>query len=167
MHRPFRMSNHESIAQSLRPPGRIAGIDFGTVRLGIALSDPWRKLASPIASYTRGNLTQDEKYLKALALQESVALFVVGLPVHLDGRESQKSQEARQFGGWLGGVTGVPVEFFDERFTTSQAQAALAEAHFTSKRRRKRVDMVAAQMILAAYLESGSGGQQTPGPLDD
>ena len=89
-------------------------------------------------------------------------LWVVGLPVHLDGRESAKSREARSFGQWLGQVTGVPVEFFDERFTTSEAEQLLLGAGLTGKRRKRRSDMVAAQIMLGAYLESRTKGLQSP-----
>jgi putative holliday junction resolvase len=152
---------------SNRPPGRIAGIDYGTVRLGIALCDPRRTLASPLESYTRRGAVQDAARLRKLVAEEGVTLFVVGLPVHLDGRESPKSREARQFGQWLAEVTGVPVEFFDERFSSSQADQLLNAAELTSKRRKKRIDMVAAQIILSAYLESTTKGRDAPGPLDD
>jgi len=105
--------------------------------------------------------------MQRLAADEGIVLFVVGLPVHLDGRESQKSREAREFGQWLEHVTGVPVNFFDERFTTSEAEGLLLGAGMTRKRRRNRRDMLAAQILLAAYLEGRGGGPQPPGPLDD
>jgi len=147
-------------------PGRIAGIDFGTVRIGIALSDPNRTIASPHENYTRRGPDEDARRFVRLVAEERVVLFVVGLPVHLDGQESHKSVEARQFGQWLGETTGVAVKFFDERFTTSQAEESLTAAKMTRKRRKKRMDMVAAQIMLAAYLESGDRGKLPPGPLD-
>ena len=145
--------------------GRIAGIDFGTVRIGISISDPGRTIASPLETYTRRGPQQDAQRMRRLVAEDGVTLFVVGLPVYLDGRESPKSQEARQFGAWLGEITGVPVEFFDERFTSREAEQLLLGADLTSKRRRKRIDMLAAQSMLAAYLESGSKGAQAS-PLD-
>ena len=150
-----------------RETGRIAAIDFGTVRIGIALSDPQRTIASPYENYARRGLEQDARRFERLAAEEKIVLFVVGLPVHLDGRESQKSQEARQFGRWLAEVTGVPVEFFDERFTSSEAEGFLLEAGMTKKRRKRRKDMLAAQILLTAYLESRTKGQEPPRPLDD
>ena len=105
--------------------------------------------------------------MKRLVEEEGVILFVVGLPVHLDGRESQKSREARQFGQWLTQVTSIPVEFFDERFTTSQAHEILSVGQMKGKRRKERVDMLAAQIILSSYLESSGKACQEPGPLDD
>ena len=146
---------------------RIAAIDYGTVRLGIAISNPQQTIACPLENYTRCGREQDALRLKRLVAEESVALFVVGLPVHLSGQESQKSREARQFGQWLQQVTGVQVEFFDERFTTSQAHEILAEAQMKGKRRKERVDMLAAQIILSAYLESNTKGSQEPRALDD
>jgi len=102
-----------------------------------------------------------------LVAEEGATLFVVGLPVHLDGRESEKSVEARRFGAWLADVTGVGVVYFDERFTTVQAEQALLDARMTSKRRKKRLDMLSAQIMLSAYLESEASAQRDPGPLDD
>ena len=154
-------------AQASAEPGRVVGIDFGTVRIGIAISDPGRTLASPYENYTRRGEQQDRQRFARLAAEEDVKLFVVGLPIHLDGGESRKSMEARQFGQWLAEVTGVKVEFFDERFTTSQAEQFLSDANLTSKRRKRRLDMVAAQIILSSYLEAGSHRGDDPGALDD
>jgi len=151
---------------SNKPPGRVAGIDFGTVRIGIALSDPERIIASPSENYTRRGEKQDAKRMRQLVEEDNVVLFVVGLPVHLDGRESQKSTEARQFGDWLTEVTGVPVEYFDERFTSTEAERYLLDARMTNKSRKKRLDMIAAQIMLSAYLESRSAGHSDPGHCD-
>jgi putative holliday junction resolvase len=137
----------------MESPGRIAGIDYGTVRIGIAISDSRRTLASPLENYNRRDLRQDAERFRRLVAEEDVRLFVVGLPVHLDGRESAKSREARQFGQWLTEVTGITVELFDERFSTAEAHALLDEGQFHGRRRKRRLDMLAAQVMLAAYLE--------------
>jgi putative holliday junction resolvase len=144
-------------------PGRVAGIDYGSVRIGIALSDPDRRIASPMENYTRRGEEQDARRFRRLAADEGVALFVVGLPLHLDDGESPKSQEARRFGRWLADATGVAVEFFDERFTSREAEEILLSADVTRKRRRRRRDMLAAQIMLRAYLEDkGSGMGHDP-----
>ena len=145
----------------------MAGIDFGTVRIGVAIADLGAGIATPFETYARRDQPSDAIYFQRLASDEAITRFVVGLPVHLDGRESQKSAEARQFGAWLAEVTGVPVDFFDERFTTAEAEAHLEAAGLTKKRRKARLDMVAAQMMLTAYLESGGKGQDEPGSIDD
>jgi putative Holliday junction resolvase len=150
-----------------RAVGRVAGIDYGTVRVGIALSDPGRSIASPYENYTRRGAEQDAARFRRLVEEEGITLFVVGLPVHLDGGESQKSVEARAFGQWLGEVTGVPVEFFDERFTSIEAEESLLSADLSRKKRKRRRDMLAAQIMLAAYLESRDQGAVEPRGLDD
>ena len=148
-------------------PGRIAGIDFGTVRIGIAVSDARQSIASPYENYTRRGPEGDAKRFEQLVKEEEIRLFVVGLPIHGDGRESKKSQEARRFGKWLGEKTGVPVEFFDERYTSVEAEQHLLSAELSSKRRKARLDMLAAQILLQAYLESKSRGQTRPLGLDE
>ncbi len=145
--------------------GRLAGIDYGTVRIGIALTDARRTLASPCENYTRRGPAADAQYFRSFATQEKIVGFVVGLPVHLDGRASQKSREARQFGEWLAATTGLPVAYFDERFTTAEADQYLGAAKLTKKQRQARRDKLAAQIMLAAYLESPSAGE--PQGLED
>lgn len=145
---------------------RLAGIDYGTVRIGIAVADERVGIASPYENYNRRGPELDAKYFKKLAAEEGIGRFVVGLPVHLSGEESQKSYEARQFGAWLIEQTGVPVDFFDERFTSLEAEQILGAAQLTKKKRKARLDMLAAQIMLSAYLES-RGGDGEPGALED
>ncbi len=147
--------------------GRIAGIDYGTKRVGIAITDRRRTLASPLENYTRQGSEADARRFQRLVAEEDVCLFVVGLPVHLSGAESQKSREARQFGDWLTKVTQIPVDYFDERFSSSEAEQHLMAAQLTKKNRKSRLDMLAAQILLSAYLESKEKGRSDPLPLDD
>jgi putative Holliday junction resolvase len=145
--------------------GRLAGIDYGTVRIGVSVSDPSQSLASPLENYTRRSPELDARWLQKLAAEERIVGFVVGLPVHTTGLESQKSTEARKFAAWITELTGLPVELFDERYTSVHAEQLLLEAGFTKKRRKERLDKLAAQILLTAYLES-SRNQQPPGSLD-
>lgn len=145
--------------------GRLLGVDYGSVRIGLAISDPERRLASPLAVYERRGQERDAEYFRALATVEEVAVFVVGLPVHLDGREGQKAIEARAFGAWLTETTGLPVTFWDERFSTVEAESALWQAGLTHKKRKARRDRVAAQILLQAYLDAGCPDSSATGPL--
>lgn len=138
---------------------RILCIDFGTVRIGLAISDPDRKIAFPLATYERGTQENDAAYFRKIAEDEEIGQWLIGLPIHLDGRESEKSKEARAFGQWLQEITGLPVALADERFTSVQAEAALWSAGLTHKKRKARRDRVAAQMILQAYLDGGCPGE--------
>ncbi|MFL5241430.1 MAG: Holliday junction resolvase RuvX [Gemmataceae bacterium] len=141
---------------------RILGIDFGTVRIGLAVSDPDRKIAFPLATYERANKDRDAAYFRKIIEDEQIGQLVIGLPIHLDGRESPKSVEARQFGQWLQETTRLPVSFYDERFTSIEAEATLWSAGLTHKKRKDRRDRVAAQMILQAYLEAGCPAIELP-----
>jgi putative holliday junction resolvase len=145
---------------------RIAGIDYGTVRIGIATADTEVGIAGAFENYARRSLALDAEYFATLAKEERIGRFVVGLPVHLHGGESQKSTEARAFGEWLGKTTSVPVEYFDERFTTAEAERILDMANLTKKKRQARRDQLAAQIMLTAYLEAGASGQDDPGAID-
>jgi len=145
---------------------RIAGIDYGTVRIGIATADIEVGIAGAFENYTRRSKPLDAAYFATLAKEERIGRFVVGLPVHLHGGESQKSTEARAFGKWLAEVTGVEVQYFDERFTTSEADEVLGAAKLTKKQRQARRDQLAAQIMLTAYLESGARGQDLLDSLD-
>jgi putative Holliday junction resolvase len=144
--------------------GRLAGIDFGTVRIGIAVTDPGQRLASPYEIYPRRNPAADAEYFRRLVREERIVGLVVGLPVFASGEESQKSVQARAFGDWLRDLTGLPVRFYDERYTSVLADQSLLEAQMTRKQRKARLDKVAAQIILAAHLESHRHGD--PGTLD-
>jgi putative Holliday junction resolvase len=146
--------------------GRLLGVDFGRVRVGLAVSDPDRKFAFPLATYERQTPEADAEYFRRLVAQEEIAALVVGLPVHLDGSESASAGHARAFGAWLAAVTGLPVTYYDERFTTVQAESALWEAGLTHKKRKARRDRVAAQMLLQTYLDAGCPPEPEAGPLD-
>lgn len=154
------------MSDALPRSGRLAAIDYGTVRIGVAISDPDQGLASPLENYTRRGQAADAQWLKRLATEERIAGFVVGLPVHTSGQESQKSREARQFGQWVAKITGLPVRMFDERYTSSQAETLLLAAELTKKRRKERLDKLAAHILLTAYLES-SRREEEPGGIGD
>ena len=104
---------------------------------------------------------------KGALADERILGLVVGLPIFASGEESASSYAARQFGKWLGEVTGLPVIFFDERYSSSEAERLLGDAKMTSKRRKARRDMLAAQILLSAYLENPSRAERPPERLED
>jgi putative pre-16S rRNA nuclease len=141
-------------------------VDFGDVRIGLAISDPDRKIAFPLATYTRQGRERDAAYFRDVIKEETVAALVVGLPVHLNGSEGQKATAARAFGAWLTEATGLAATFWDERFTTVEAESALWAAGLTHKQRKVRRDKVAAQILLQAYLDAGCPADPVAGPLE-
>jgi len=149
--------------------GRLAGVDYGTVRIGIAVCDPSRTWTGPLDTYTRRNERLDRDYFQSLAERESIVGWVLGLPIHCDGKESQKSKEVQEFAVWLTSYTNLPVRFFDERFTSILANKLLAEAELTRKKKKQRIDRVAAHLILEAFLESErhSNSHDRPIGLDE
>lgn len=133
--------------------GMVLGFDYGTKRLGIAVSDREQRFASPLYNHQRQGLQGDERFLRRVLLEYRPVGFVVGLPLHMNGDESEKSKEARQFAGWLTGLFGLPCEFQDERLTSWQAESLLLAAEMTRKQRKERMDKLAAQILLQGWLD--------------
>lgn len=143
--------------------GKIAGVDYGTVRIGIAVSDADRILASPYETYIRKSpdrnaQEKEAQYFRQLVSEERITRFVLGLPLHLSGDLSEKAKEVLRFGHWLTQTTGIEVDYMDERYTSVEAERLLREAGLTDKKRKERRDKLAAQILLSAYLESGCKG---------
>ena len=144
--------------------GRLLGLDYGTKRLGLALSNAEQTIATPLETYLRRDARQDERYLVQKVEEYGVTGLVVGLPVHMSGDEGEKAREARAFGEWTAAITKRPVTFFDERYTTVLADEYLMAAHLTPKKRQSLRDKLAAQILLQNFLESPHRGD-SPGPL--
>ncbi|HTI49484.1 MAG TPA: Holliday junction resolvase RuvX [Planctomycetaceae bacterium] len=134
--------------------GRLLGLDFGTKRVGLALSNAEQTIATPVETYQRRDQIQDARYLRQKVEEFTVVGLVVGLPVHMSGDEGEKAREAREYGAWAADVTNLPLALCDERYTTAQADELLRGAALSPKQRKARRDMLAAQILLQTYLES-------------
>ncbi|GAC1465181.1 MAG: Holliday junction resolvase RuvX [Isosphaeraceae bacterium] len=146
----------------------ILGLDFGTKRVGAAVSDPRRLIATPLETYQRRDSAQDARHYQNLAREHEVAWFVLGLPVHLAGREGRSASLARTWGDWLTDVTGLKVVYFDERFTTFEAEESLIQAGLKRSKRKGLRDMLAARILLQNYLDCGCPTELSrPAPLAD
>jgi len=133
--------------------GRLFGIDYGTKRVGVAVSDVFQKISSPLHNYSRVSKRADEWFFQSLAAEYEIAGLVVGLPVHMSGDESEKSREARKYAAWLSRVTQLPIAFQDERYSSTRAEAMMLQANMTSKQRSARIDKLAAQILLQDFLD--------------
>src|SRR5262249_51958528 len=143
-------------------------LDFGTRRVGAAVTDPERKMAFPLEIYELRGDEPDARHYRKLVLENDVERIVVGLPMHTSGREGDLAQRARKFGAWLTSVTERTVVFHDERFTTIEAERSLIDAGLTSKKRKALRDKLAAQIMLQGYLEAGCPEvEAAPSPLHD
>jgi putative Holliday junction resolvase len=142
------------------PAGRFLGVDYGTKRIGLALSDEAGVLAFPAGTLERRGAARDLAALRALVAERGVVGIVVGLPLHLSGRRGPEAEAAERFARELGEATGVPVDLLDERWTTVEAQRALREGGARRERRREAVDSVAAAILLRAWLERRAAAEQ-------
>lgn len=157
------MTDESSQPAPFPSQGRIAAVDYGTVRIGIAVCDPDRIIASPLTIIPQSAAEQRAKVFCQLADEERINGWIVGFPIHLSGTESKKSVEARKFAKWLHETTSLPVRLFDERFSTAAADQRLAPSKLTNKGRKKRIDAVAAQVLLESFLEAARNRTDLPG----
>jgi putative holliday junction resolvase len=164
-----RQINQTAIAQSGDSSmTRILGVDFGTRRVGIAVSDPGRTMAFPVEVYEPRGPEPDTRYYRELVRENEIERIIVGLPLHTSGRESELASRARRFGEWLSAVTERPVIYFDERYSTVEAEHSLLAAGLSRKKRQARRDKLAAQIMLQGYLDAGCPDKEsTPAPLSD
>jgi putative holliday junction resolvase len=135
--------------------GRILGLDPGSHRIGVALSDPLRIIAQPLDVIAVADF---DHRLRTLVAEHDVERVVVGLPISLSGREGPAAERARRLVGRVVAITGLPVDLCDERFTTRTAEDALVSAGVRRRARRGMVDKVAASVMLQHYLDASSPG---------
>lgn len=137
--------------------GRVMALDLGEKRIGIALSDSTRTIATPHSIINRKSRAHDFAYYARLIDEYQVNLVVVGLPITLGGQEGQRAAWVRDYTTGLSQVIDTPIVFWDESLTTVSATAALHAAGRRGKKARDRVDAVAATLILQSYLDAGQG----------
>ena len=145
--------------------GRRLGVDVGTVRIGVAMSDPHGMLATPVATVPRG--AGDVQLVLAHALECEAIEVIVGLPLALSGNDSASTQDARDFARTLATATALPVRLVDERLSTVSAGRALRASGRNAKNSRSVIDQVAAVIILQHALDFERSGAQVPGSLVD
>ena len=134
-------------------PGRVLGLDLGDVRIGVAISDPDRRLAVPLGTVHTG-APADLKAIAELVREHEVTLVVVGHPLLLSGEVGDRARKAESFAAALDGFLSIPVALQDERLSTVEADRALREAGASGRERRRAVDRSAATVILQAYLDA-------------
>jgi putative holliday junction resolvase len=138
---------------------KILGIDFGTKRIGIALSDGLLITAQGQESIMSKSLADDIAKINQLVAENGVTEIVVGLPISMNGTYSQKTKETLVFVENLSKAVSVPVKTWDERLTSLQAERVLLEADMSRQKRKILSDKIAAQLILQSYLDCRKKGQ--------
>lgn len=133
---------------------RILAIDYGDARIGLALSDESETLASPVGTYKSQSMRKDIDYIAALAKEKQAGLIVLGLPVNMDGSSGERVSKTKSFGNMLERVSGIQVEYKDERLTTVTAEQTLIECGMRREKRKQVIDTLSAQIILQSYLDA-------------
>lgn len=147
-------SNFALSIASLPPNVPLIGLDLGSKTIGVAISDITRKIASPVETIARKKFTEDANRLLAIAADRQAGLFVLGLPLNMDGSEGPRAQSTRAFARNLGKLTPLPIIFWDERLSTAAVERMLIGADTSRARRAEVVDKLAAAYILQSALDS-------------
>jgi putative holliday junction resolvase len=142
----------------------VLGIDLGSKRIGLAISDEREQVALPAGVLESRGRTADVGALRRLAAERGVSRVVVGLPLHMSGRAGPEAEAARAFARELAGALALPVETLDERWSTVEAERTLRETGRSRKKRRSgEADTLAATLLLRTYLERRArGGEPAP-----
>jgi len=140
---------------------RTLALDVGTMRVGVAVSDPLRKTARPLTLLARSDIEGDAERLAKIVTEQQVDELVVGLPTTMRGEAGKAARDALGVASRLGRALNVPVVTWDERLTTVMAEASMVEAGTRRGKRKQKRDMVAAALILQSYLDSKSHGESS------
>ena len=141
------------IAPLLPARGALIGLDLGTKTIGVAASDPDRRLAAGVETIARRTFTADAQRVLALAAERKAAGFVLGLPVNMDGSEGPRAQSARAFARNFARLTELPIGLWDERLSTVAVERDLIAADVSRARRAAVIDQHAAAFILQGALD--------------
>jgi putative holliday junction resolvase len=155
-------------AAGLLPPrGALIGLDLGTKTIGVAASDPDRRLAAPVETIARKRFSLDTRRICELAAERRAVGYVLGLPVNMDGTEGPRAQATRAFARNFAKLTELPIAFWDERLSTAAVERALIAADASRTRRKAVIDQHAAAYILQGALDRLSKHDSTQPRIDD
>ena len=140
-------------AEILPPRGSLIGLDLGTKTIGIASSDPDRRIAAPVETIARKQFTPDAMRILSLASARNAVGFVLGLPVNMDGSEGPRAQASRAFARNLAKLTELPITLWDERLSTAAVERDMIAMDMSRARRAEVIDQQAAVFILQGALD--------------
>ncbi|MSP33195.1 MAG: Holliday junction resolvase RuvX [Pseudolabrys sp.] len=140
-------------AQHLPARGALIGLDLGSKTIGVAASDPERRLAAGVTTVARTNFTADARRILALAAERSAAGFVLGLPINMDGTEGPRAQSTRAFARNFAKLTELPIALWDERLSTAAVERELIANDVSRAKRAAVIDEHAAMFILQGALD--------------
>ena len=150
---PAPIGELADIAALLPARGPLLGLDLGTKTIGVATSDPGRRLATGVETIARKTFTRDAERLLTLAAERKAVGFVLGLPVNMDGSQGPRAQSTRAFARNLATRTELPIAFWDERLSSAAVERALIAADASRAKRKAVIDQHAAAYILQGALD--------------
>lgn len=127
-------------------------LDYGEVRIGIAMSDLLQTIASPFQTYKRKGEEQDINFFKNLIKENEVVKIIIGMPLNMDGSEGDRAFKTKEFGQKLKDACGLEIEYVDERLTSVEAEEMLIQSGMRREKRKEVIDKIAAALILESYL---------------
>ena len=130
------------------------GVDFGDARIGLSVCDELEILATPLCTVKSESMRKNIDKVAEIAKRESVQKIVLGLPLNMDGTEGVRASKTRSFGNVLQKVSGVPVEYFDERLSSVEAEEIMETVQLKKSKRKNVIDRIAAQIILQSYMDA-------------
>jgi putative holliday junction resolvase len=145
--------------------GVLLGLDYGTKRIGVAISNAEQTMALPLESYTVRSPKLDLAHLRELSTDYRVKGLVLGLPVLKSGDESRQAAAVREYGTWLATELQLPAAYWDERHSSTEAELLLWSRGESPRKRKDRLDPLAAQIILQGYLDAADR-DRVPGALE-
>ena len=137
----------------LPPRGTLIGLDLGSKTIGVAASDPDRRVAAPVETISRKRFSLDAKRILDLTAERRAAGLVLGLPINMDGSEGPRAQATRAFARNLARLTDLPIALWDERLSTAAVERALIAADASRAKRKSVIDQHAAAYILQGALD--------------
>ena len=138
----------------LPPHGALLGLDFGTKRMGVAVSNSDQTVAVPVETWTVRDPAQNLKHLRELIEDYHAVGFVLGLPIRTNGEEGTAAAAVRVFGAWVAEKTQKPLVYFDERYSSAEAELLIWRRGESPSKRKQPLDSLAAKVILQSYLDA-------------
>ena len=133
---------------------KMLGVDYGDARIGISVCDEMEMFSAPLTTLKSFSMKKNIDAVLDIAKRECVERIVVGLPLNMDGSEGERANKSRAFGRVLERVSGIDVDYFDERLTSVEAEEILESVGTKKSKRKNIVDQIAAQLILQGYLDA-------------
>ena len=155
--RPPVMNDHSStteIVLGLPKHGALLGLDFGTKRMGVAVSNSDQTVAVPVETWLVRQPAQNLKHLRELIEDYRAVGFVLGLPIRTNGEEGTAAAIVREFGVWVAAQTSLPLVYVDERYSSAEAELLIWRRGESPSQRKQPLDSLAAQIILQSYLDA-------------